>query len=338
MSLYKAETRRLLKRRFVRYLVIGAVVILGAVAAGMFFTNHHVGPAQVAQAEQQAEQQYQEEVTRSEQDKVRCEQEKAAGTEEQGRWPANCAEIYVPQRGDFSAEWNMPATFEFRKEFGNMVVTFAAILALAAFVIGASFIGAEWNSGGMMNLLLWRPQRIKVLSTKLAALLVGITALSVVAGAAWTGVFWLIASLRGSTEKMTSGAWQSFGLTGLRALALILAAGVLGFGLASLGRHTAVALGVAVGVGVVAQFGIGIVLNLAEVKFAEAWLLPTYALAWMSKKVTLEDYNGCDFSGYGGCEPPTMDITWPMAGGLGLAAVVVVLGAAMWTMRSRDIT
>jgi ABC-2 type transport system permease protein len=338
MSLYKAETRRLLKRRFVRYLVIGAVVILGAVAAGMFFTNHHVGPAQVAQAQRQAEQEYQEQLKIAGQERARCEQEKAAGTEDQGRWPANCAEIYVPQREDFSAEWNMPATFEFRKEFGNMVTTFAAILALAAFVIGASFIGAEWNSGGMMNLLLWRPQRIKVLVTKLAALLAGITALSVLVGAAWTGVFWLIASLRGTTEKMTSGAWQSFGLTGLRAFALILAAGVLGFGLASLGRHTAVALGVAVGVGVVAQFGIGIVLGLADVKFAEAWLLPTYALAWMSKKVTLEDYNGCDFSGYGGCEPPTLDITWPMAGGLGLAAVVVVLGAAMWTMRSRDIT
>ena len=40
-------------------------------------------------------------------------------------------------------------------------------------MIGASFVGAEWNSGGMMNLLLWRPQRLKVLSTKLAALLAG---------------------------------------------------------------------------------------------------------------------------------------------------------------------
>ena len=31
-------------------------------------------------------------------------------------------------------------------------------------------------------------------------------------------------------------------------------------------------------------------------KFAEAWLLPTWALAWMDKKLTLEDYNSCDFS------------------------------------------
>ena len=59
-----------------------------------------------------------------------------------------------------------------------MITTLAALLALVAFVIGASFVGAEWNSGGMMNLLLWRPQRLQVLGTKLAALLVGLTALT----------------------------------------------------------------------------------------------------------------------------------------------------------------
>ena len=41
---------------------------------------------------------------------------------------------------------------------------FAAILALVGFVIGASFVGAEWSTGGMMNLLLWRPKRLTVCS------------------------------------------------------------------------------------------------------------------------------------------------------------------------------
>jgi ABC-2 type transport system permease protein len=338
MSLYKAESRRLLKRRFVRYLVIGALLVLSAVAAGMFFTNQHVGPAQVAAAQQQADKQYQEALAQTQQDRARCESAKASGSAQPGEWPADCADVYTPQREDFRAEWNMPATFEFRKEFGSMVTTFAAIIALLAFVAGASFIGAEWNSGGMMNLLLWRPQRLRVLTTKLAALLAYVTVLSVVVGAAWTAAFWFIANARGTTDRMTAGAWQSFGLTGLRAFGLIVAAAILGFGLASVGRHTAVALGVAVGVGVIAQFGIGIVLSLADVKYPEAWLLPTYALAWMDKKVTLQDYTACNFSGYSGCEPPTLDITWPAAGALGLTAVVLVLVAALWTMRSRDIT
>ena len=84
-----------------------------------------------------------------------------------------------------------------------MVTTFAAVLALVAYIIGASFVGAEWSSGGMMNLLLRRPQRLRVLGTKLAALLVFFTALTVVFSAVWTGVFYLIAQARGTTESMT---------------------------------------------------------------------------------------------------------------------------------------
>ena len=338
MSLYKAESRRLVKRRFVRYLALGGIAVLVAIIAGMFFTNQKVGPAQIAAAGAKAEQEYQDAVKYTEQDRAECEKAKAAGTAEEGRWPADCAQITAPSRDNFSADWHMPPTFEFRKEFEEMLIPFAAILALVGFVAGASFVGAEWASGGMMNLLLWRPQRLKVLGTKLAALLVGVTTLTVVAAGLWTASFWLIATLRGTTEKMTPGVWQSLGLTELRALILVLAATVIGFGLASLGRHTAVALGVAAGIGVVAQFGIGIVLSLAEVKFAEAWLLPTYLLAWMTKKITLEDYNGCDFTMYGECTPPTMDITWPAAGGLIAAGVILVLGAAMWTMRNRDVT
>jgi hypothetical protein len=338
--LFKAESRRLVKRRFARYLTLGAVVVLIAIAAGMFFTNTAVGPEQVAKAEATAQAEFQQSVAQADRDRAACVQAKASGTAptDGSQFPEDCAEMYTPTREDFRAEWYMPSTFDFRENFGYMITTFAAILAMVAFVIGASYIGAEWNSGGMMNLLLWRPQRLKVLGTKLGALLIGVAGLTVVIGALWTGAFVAIAALRGTSESMTSGAWQSFGLMGLRAFAMVLVAGAIGFGLASLGRHTAVALGVAVGIGVVAQFGVYAVLSLAEVKFAEVWLMPTYALAWLNKKVTLEDHNGCDFSGYGGCEPPTLDVTWPMAGALGLTAVVLILGAAMWTMRSRDIT
>ena len=98
----------------------------------------------------------------------------------------------------------------------------------------------------MMNLLLWRPQRLRVLVTKLAALLVGLAALTRASSRArGPAVFALIASLRGSA-----------GQDDLRRLAvvradrscaasrLVLVAGAVGFGLASLGRHTAMALGV----------------------------------------------------------------------------------------------
>lgn len=340
MSLYTTELRRLRKRRFVRYMTLLGLLILIAVAVGTFFTNQKIGPAQHAVAERAAEQQYQEQIRFAEQFKKDCAQAKAGGVSSAPKdaFPPNCDEITPPARENFRAEWNLPATFDFRAKFGNMIIAFAAILALVAFVAGASFVGAEWNTGGMMNLLLWRPQRLKVLLTKLGALLSASIGVLVVAGAAWTGAFWAIASLRGSTAKMTSGAWQSFGLMGLRGATLVLVAAAIGFALASLGRHTALALGGALGLMVVGQFGLGILLSMAQVKFVEAWLLPTYLLAWMQQKVTLQNYEACNFSYNGECKPDTFEITWQTSSILLAVGVVVTVGAAMWAMRRRDIT
>ena len=335
MSLYKAETRRLTKRRFTRWLVIGSVLALLAIAVGIFLTNQKLGPAQVAGAKAQAEQDYQQALQQVAADKQQCTA--AQGTPSASDWAPNC-ELYQPSREDFDYHGYVPSTFEFAKTFKIMVTTLAAIFALMAFVIGASFVGAEWSSGGMMNLLLWRPQRLRVLGTKLAALLIGLTGLTVLAEAAWTGIFWLIGSTRGTTTGMTSGAWQSLTLTELRALALVLAAAALGFGLASLGRHTAMALGAAIGVVILFQFGLVTVLSLAKVKFAEALLVPYWVQAWMDKSVKIENWDNCNFSSSQGCQPDTLTLTWQMAGGVLSVAIVLVVGAAIWTMRSRDIT
>ncbi|BCJ53729.1 hypothetical protein Asp14428_52040 [Actinoplanes sp. NBRC 14428] len=327
MSLYTAETRRLTKRRFSRFFLLGVVVVLALIAGGMFFSNQKNTPEVVAAAQAKADREFQQAVVQSEAEKKACAAQPGS----------DCANMWTPTRDDFQAEWYMPSTFDFREQFGAMETALAAILAVMAFVIGASFVGAEWTSGGMMNLLLWRPQRIKVLSTKLGALLVTLSVVTVVISLIWTGIFAVIGNLRGTMEGMTSGAWQSVMLMELRGLGLVLFAGAVGFGLASLGRHTAVAMGVAIGVVVLFQFGLGTVLSLAGVKFLEAYLIPTWAAAWVDKSVKLEDWNACNVSP-DGCVPDTLTITWPMAGGVFGAVLVLVVGLAMWTLRSRDIT
>ncbi|MDG4833717.1 ABC transporter permease subunit [Solwaraspora sp. WMMD1047] len=336
MSLFTTELRRLVKRRFVRYMTLAGLLVLLAVVAGTFLTNEKIGRDQIAAAERTAEQEYQNNLRYTAEARQDCERAKAAG-DQTDRYPADCADISDPPREAFQAEWYMPATFEFRKEFGETVTTLAAILALVGFVVGASFVGAEWSTGGMMNLLLWRPRRLQVLLTKLAALLAAMLALTVVSAAAWTAAFWAIGTMRGNTDGMTSGTWQSFALTGLRGAVLVLAAAAVGFAVASLGRHTALALGGAIGLIVVGQFGLGILLSMANVAFVEAWLLPTYLLAWMNKSITLENWNACNFS-MGQCEPDTLELTWQHSSALIGVALVLSLGAAMWAMRSRDIT
>lgn len=338
MSLYRTELRRLAKRRFTRWMSLLGLLVLAAVVVGIFASNEKIDAAALAKAERAAEQQWQRDVQQNAQYRAECDKAKAAGTSQDGGFPEDCSVIQPPPREAIQTDWFLPSTFDFRENFGFALLPLAAILALVGFVVGASFVGAEWNTGGMMNLLLWRPKRLTVLLTKLAALLTGLVALAVPTTVLWFGSFWLVATFRGSTEKMTSGVWQSFALTGLRGLVLALFAATIGFALASLGRHTAMALGGAIGVMVVGQFGLAILLQMAGVRFAEAWLLPTYALAWLDKKVTLEDWDACQATYFGDCKPDTMDITWQQSSVMMAVGFTVILGAALWTMRRRDIS
>ncbi|MEW2380924.1 ABC transporter permease subunit [Micromonospora sp. NPDC047707] len=339
MSLYRTELRRLLKRRFTRWMTVLGLLVLAAVVIGVFVTNEKIDATARAKAEATAEAQYQEQTRWAEQERAACEAAKSSGTAtNDGRFPDDCSMITAPPRESIEVEWFLPSTFDFRENFGFTLLPLAAILALVGFVVGASFVGAEWSTGGMMNLLLWRPKRLTVLLTKLAALLTGLLALAVTTTALWFGSFWIVATLRGTTEKMTSGVWQSFALTGLRGVVLALVGATVGFAVASLGRHTAMALGGAIGVIVVGQFGVAILLALAGIRFAEAWLLPTYVAAWMQKKVTLQNWEACQATYFGECKPETLDITWQHSSLLLGVSLVLILGAALWTMRRRDIS
>ncbi|MGC4804035.1 ABC transporter permease subunit [Micromonospora sp. DT233] len=338
MSLYRTELRRLGKRRFTRWATLLGLLVLAAVLAGIFVTNEKIGPEQRARAERKAEQQYQEQARWAEEERAACTQAKTSGQNApQGRYPEDCAMIQPPDRESIEAKWYLPSTFDFRDRFEETIIPFTGILAMIGFVVGASFVGAEWSTGGMMNLLLWRPKRLTVLLTKLAALLTGAVGLTVVTAALWTVGFWIVGTMRGSTAKMTAGVWQSFGLTGLRGLLLIVVAATLGFAIASLGRHTAMALGGAIGVVAVGQFGVGVLMGMAGAKFIEAWLLPTYAMAWLQKKVILENYDSCNANYYGECKPDTLELTWQHSSILLGVGLVVILGAALINMRRRDI-
>jgi ABC-type transport system involved in multi-copper enzyme maturation permease subunit len=150
----------------------------------------------------------------------------------------------------------------------------------------------------------------------------------------WTGALWLTAYLRGSNAGMTEGTWMSFGLAGLRGLGMILAFGAIGFLLASIGRHTGLALGVALAVAIVGQIGVSIVLSMMQVKFFEQYLIPVHFYAWMNKQVPLESWpQTCA----GNCEPEIMIISWGETGTIAGIVVAVLLVIAFWQMRRRDI-
>ena len=156
-------------------------------------------------------------------------------------------------------------------------------------------------------------------------------------GALWTAAFWLIGRYDGLTGKMTPGVWESFALDGARAVGLVLAIAAIGFGLASFGRHTAMALGVAIGVTVVSEIGVRTIMSLIGTPFGDRYVLSTYALAWFEKEWTIFDYQACNFQ-QGVCNPAELVLTWQDSGLVFGVGTALVLAAAIWAMRRRDVT
>jgi ABC-2 type transport system permease protein len=327
MSLMRAERRRFLKRRMIVWTLLLFLGLLTTIGTIVFFTTQKVTPEVRAAAQAQADRYYNESVEEYQRIRARCEQSPSDEMCQHGT-PAE------PQREWYQAENFMPSTFNFREDAQEFVIVWAILLAMFSFIIGASFVGAEWRSGAMMNLLTWRPKRLQVLGTKLVALLGSLTVFSVLSFGLWTAAMVGIASAHGTLERMTNGAWQSYGLTGLRGLGMILAFAAVGFGLASIGRHIGLALGLALGVIILGQFGLQSVLFMARVPYPELYLIPSHLQAWMEKRVEIQDPFAVASSNE---EPPVRILSFGDSGSIGLAVVAAVLAVAFYTMRKRDI-
>jgi hypothetical protein len=116
-------------------------------------------------------------------------------------------------------------------------------LIIASWLLGASFIGADWHAGTVMTLLTWEPRRVRVIVTKAVACVAVVFAVAVALQAILSVVLAVVAAVRGTTEGV-DGAWlrESLGV-GLRTAAISSIAAVIGFSVASIGRNTAAALG-----------------------------------------------------------------------------------------------
>ncbi|GIG60821.1 hypothetical protein Lfu02_51930 [Longispora fulva] len=318
MNLLKAEWNRLASRRFTRLTLLLLVAGLLLIAAGLFFSHHRLTDADWAQARERA----------------------AASTAEMR---AQCTQGGVQNDAcDTKIEaadprWFLPATFDFKGYAEPLVMVFGGLLCLYAFLVGSSFIGAEWSSGGVANLLLWRPRRAPTLLGKYVALITGLTGVFVVLGAAWAGIMVLLAQFGGTFDGVTPGFVASIALTGLRMLVLTLLIGTVAFAVASIGRRTAAALGAAIGVILVGEVGVRILFEgLFTVSRYERFVPSSYAGAWVGKEMRFMDVAGC--RGGGSCVPVEWTLTMNDSAVVFAVVLVVTLGAAFWTFTRRDVT
>ena len=122
-----------------------------------------------------------------------------------------------------------------------------AQLIVIGWLLGASFVGAEWHNGTMTTLLTWEPRRARVFLAKMIACFV-IVYLGAVLMEALLGAVLLPAALLRGTTTGANAAWlaEAAGVVGRVGLACG-AGAVLGYGLAMIGRNTAASLGVGFG-------------------------------------------------------------------------------------------
>ena len=115
---------------------------------------------------------------------------------------------------------------------------------MLGWLIGASFVGAEWNHRTMTTMLTWEPRRSRLLVSKLIALVAGVFVVTLLVQA-FTMLAFLPAGLFvGNMDGMDSSWWRDLVEQSLRTGGLGVLASVFGMSLAMLGRNTAAALGV----------------------------------------------------------------------------------------------
>jgi ABC-2 type transport system permease protein len=118
----------------------------------------------------------------------------------------------------------------------------AFIVILVGLVIGASMVGASWQTGTITTILAWEPRRLRWFLTRLVVTAAGVFVLAVLL-LAFFGLAVLAGSaLRGSTTVEAGWLAEAAG-TAVRIAAVTAAVAAVGGAVAMIGRNTAAALG-----------------------------------------------------------------------------------------------
>jgi ABC-2 type transport system permease protein len=332
-ALLRAEWRRFFARRLTTVMLVLTLLVLALAGYGVGHRSHPHTAAGLARAQafiagQRA------------QNLDLCLSDVRTGTAgPEGQPPpteAECrqrAEHFQPSVEEFQGY-----QFTYGRDMSTLLVLLGGLLALFGFVLGASFVGAEWSSGGMMTVLVWRPRRMEVLAGKLAALLLGVGALTLAVSAAWSVAMWVVAHQRGDA-RLTPGLLASLALRDTRVLALTLACAAAGFAIACYGRHTAAALGTAVGYLVTVEVVARIALSAAQVARPQRFYLSSYMVSWLNNSTSYTDMGPCRPPDFG---PVCPGGTWSIGAGLSATVLAAILIATLLAtaagVRRRDVT
>ncbi|MDQ1710672.1 MAG: type transport system permease protein [Frankiaceae bacterium] len=332
-GLLSAELLRFRSRRLVRIVVLLAFAILLIVQIRVFFLSNRDVAGAHRKAERQAEKvtgglrgQFAED----------CAARKTAGSIDP---QTDCSTWIPPEFGprdgaalDAANFYQDPRMFA-RTALRQGAQAVAVAMAIFAVVIGASFIGAEWNAGTMQALLFWEPRRGRVLLAKAVGLVTGVVVITAALQVFCYGGLYLIAATRGSTEGLTAGIQTSILLLVLRGMAVVSITALLGYAIAGLARNTVAAI--------VAAFVYFVIVENLILGLRPGWqrfLVTPNVSAVMAKKVavTAAHPHGSVFSG------DTSLLSYHLTAARGAITLAIYLGVLLGifygTFQRRDVT
>jgi ABC-type transport system involved in multi-copper enzyme maturation permease subunit len=320
-SLLRAESRRFIHRHFIQILLAGVLVGSATAAIIMSFQFAKTTPELLAQAKQQQE----------------------AAVAEQNGYRADCVKMLAPTANaeeacgplatvnDYGDVTNfLPKhPYVFATGMPDLAVGVGAVVACIAFLVGATWVGAEWSSKSMVALLFWEPRRVRVIAAKLGTLVAAMAVLAAVVQLSWTAVGRLLGSARGTTGVPVD-FWGELLATQGRIVLLVVLAALAGFALANLVRNTGAALGIAFVVLAMVESAV----RALEPSWQQ-WLFTDNAMALvLPQGYTIRYLQDTSFNG-----EPTEIFLSHWHGGLflgGTVGVALILGT--WLFRRRDLT
>ncbi|MEU2348086.1 hypothetical protein [Modestobacter sp. NPDC049651] len=327
-GLLRAEVHRFLARRFIGLLVALAALagLVGLVIALLYFRSPSSEGIAAARAE------IDRVVAEQEQYRQECLRDPSLPA---GADPADFCGGPV-RAADFSvADFLHPEPFSLAELGTGGAIAVAVACSALAFLVGATFVGAEWSSRSMVSLLFWEPRRGRVLGAK--ALVVGGASLvlGVVGQVAWLVASQLLQAVAGDDQPLPDGFWGELSGVAGRGVLLTALVGLLGFGLTNLVRNTGAALGVAFVYLVIAE-------NAARglLPRVQPWLVTENVAALLQPggmSIVL------DWDMPPGANPATWQpeehlITNLHAGLLLTAVTAVIAGVGIWLFHRRDVS
>lgn len=229
MRLLRVELSRLVSRRAVVLVVLGAALLIALIAGSTLWDSRPVTAGELAQAEAQVQEVLgQPDFQR---DLKTCQD----GPEDffgPGAQEADCEANLVPRPENYLNR----SVLDLDEQQQGTGVAVVVLVAALMIIVGTTFAGADWATGSMSNQLLFEPRRLRVWVAKGAATFVGC---GVVAAVLLTG-FWVALAITTQARGISTApeVRDQIVAMSLRGLALAACGGLGGYALTMLLRHT----------------------------------------------------------------------------------------------------